>query len=416
MPDSAKTDFRILFEKAPGLYLVMDPQFFILAVSDDFLRATFKRREDIVGQHFFDVFPENGNEATATCVRNLRSSLERVVRDRVADPMAVQKHEIRRPSGMIDERYWSCVNTPILGPDSRVQYIIHSVEDVTEFVRLKKSGEEQGKLAHLREQLASMETEILTRSEQLGVANQQLKVAYEELGMRTAELQNSLQTMETFTYTIAHDLRAPLRALVHFSTLVAQEYVTRLDEEGKDALDRIKNAALRMDRLIRDLLKYGQLTHVDVTIVPISLESVVRKVLEDFDADIRVRNAEVEVRGPLPTVMGNATLLELVLMHLIDNALKFVPEEKTPRVVIETKLSANRVRLCIVDNGLGIPPIYHEKIFDLFARLHKPTQYSGTGIGLALVKKAMERMMGHVGLDSVAGEGSCFWLDFRAGR
>jgi signal transduction histidine kinase len=171
-----------------------------------------------------------------------------------------------------------------------------------------------------------------------------------------------------------------------------------------------------MDRLVSDLLAYGQLTHVEVTAVPISLDHIVSKVLQDLNAEIRARKAEVEVARPLPTVIGNIVLINQVLLNLIDNALKFVPAARHPHIKINCTPGDKGVRLRIADNGIGIAPQYHARIFDLFARLHKSTEYAGTGVGLALVKKAMERMMGKVGLESAPGDGSCFWLEFRAPR
>jgi signal transduction histidine kinase len=416
MNSAAKVDYRVLFENSPGLNVVLDPHFFIIAASNQFLQATMTCRQDIVGQNFFDVFPDNPDDPKASGVRNLRSSLERVLRDRVADSMAVQQHDIRRPDGQFEERYWSPVNSPVFGSDGHIEYIIHCVDDVTEFVRLRQSREESKRTETQHARVATMETEIFSRSRELGVANEQLKLANEELEMRTAELNDTLQTMQTFTYSIAHDLRGPLRALVNFSTLLESEYDGKIEEPGRDWLHRIKSAAERMDRLVSDLLAYGQLTHVEVTVVPISLESAVTKAMQDLSSEIRIRNAMFDVERPLPTVIGNIVLLNQVLLNLIGNAIKFVPPDKIPRIKIDASVVENRVRLCIRDNGIGIAPVYHDRIFDLFARLHKATEYSGTGIGLALVKKAMERMMGKVGVESVPGEGSCFWLEFRSSR
>jgi signal transduction histidine kinase len=389
------------------LHLVLDPHFFILAATDNYLRATMTTRENIVGQHVFDVFPDNPADAQATGVRNLRSSLERVLRDRVTDSMAVQRHDIRQPSGEFVERYWSSVNTPLLDMHGRVKYIIHCVEDVTEFVR--QNGQDV-------KSIRTMETGILSRSEELGTINQQLKLANEELAMRTAQLNDALQTMETFMYSIAHDLRAPLRAMVGFSSLVVEECSGTLEEKGKDYLSRIKDAAHRMERLVGDLLIYGRLTHVDATSVPISLEQAVNKVIDDLHAEIETRNARVDVQVPLPAIIGSPVLVNHVLVNLIDNALKFMPPDKIPHVVIHSARTDEGVRLHITDNGIGIAAEYHTKIFSLFARLHKPSEYSGTGIGLALVKKAMDRMMGKVGVESAPGKGSSFWLEFRAAR
>ena len=408
--DAVEVDFRILFERAPGFFLVLDPHFFILAATDNYLQATMTRREDIVGQHLFDIFPDDAPERTGGA-RSLRSSLDRALRERAADSMAVQRYDLRGSTGQLEERYWSVVNLPILGADGEVEYLIHSVEDVTALVHGMKSPD-----GSKTEEAVAMGGGILSRSEELGEINEQLKTANEELALRTAELHDSLQTMQTFTYSIAHDLRAPLRALMSFSAMVVDEYASRLDEPGKDCLNRIKAAARKMDLLVSDLLAYGQLTHVEVTAIPISLEQAVNRALHDMSAEIRARQAEVEVKRPLPTIIGNVMLLNQILVNLIDNALKFVPADKIPRITVDSEHRDNCVRLCVRDNGIGIAPAYHARVFDLFARLHKPTEYSGTGIGLALVKKAMDRMMGKVGVDSTPGEGSCFWLEFRVGR
>jgi len=406
-------DFRVFFERAPGLYLILDPHFFIVAVSDAYLRATKMRRADIVGQHFFDVFPDDPDNVTG--LRNMRASLERAVRERVPDSMNVQRYDIRGSGGEAEERYWSPINTPILGENGEVKYVLHCIEDMTELVHLKASGDENGRLARLQQQrVALMENEILARSEGLVAANRHLKTANDELAARTAELNDMLQAMQTFTYSIAHDLRGPLRALMGFSTVMVQEYAARLDENGRSLLRHITDSAQRMDKLLNDLLAYGRLTHVEVTAVPISTEAALTTVLEELNPQIRDKRAVVQVQGRLPSVMANPALLNQVLLNIIDNALKFVAPETTPNIVIKATQAEDRVRLSIIDNGIGIAPAYHEKVFDLFVRLHKPHAYSGTGIGLALVRKAMERMMGKVGVESTPGQGSSFWLEFRA--
>ncbi len=172
-------DFRALFESAPGAYLVLSPTFTIVAVSDAYLQATKTRREDILGRPLFDVFPDNPNDATATGVANLRRSLTRVLRERVPDAMAVQKYDIRRPAsegGGFEERYWSPVNAPVLGAMGEVTYLIHRVDDVTDFVRLKAATSEQQQLTDLlRTRTGEMEAEVLRRAQQIQEVNGQLR-------------------------------------------------------------------------------------------------------------------------------------------------------------------------------------------------------------------------------------------------
>src|SRR2546425_11446398 len=161
------SDFQALFESEPGLYLVLTPALTIVAVSDAYLKATMTKREEILGHGVFEVFPDNPDDPTATGGRNLKASLDRVLTNRVPDTMAVQKDDIRRPGsegGGFEERHWSPVNSPVFGPDKKVVYIIHRVEDVSEFVRLKQEGIEQQKLAQeLLTRAGQMEAEVYLR-------------------------------------------------------------------------------------------------------------------------------------------------------------------------------------------------------------------------------------------------------------
>ena len=178
-------DFRTLFESVPGLYLVLMPDFTIVAVSDAYLRATMTKREEILGRRMFDVFPDNPDDPSATGVRNLKASLESVLQNRVADTMAVQKYDIRRPEsegGGFEEKYWSPINSPIFGENEEIAYIIYRAEDVTEFVRLKQLGIEQHKLTEeLQARTQQMEAEIFLRAQELQDVNKQLRAANEEL-------------------------------------------------------------------------------------------------------------------------------------------------------------------------------------------------------------------------------------------
>src|SRR5712692_4647059 len=178
-------DFQALFESAPGLYLVLTPDLKIVAASEAYLRATMTKRDEILGRGIFDVFPDNPDDPAATGVRNLRASLERVLQNRVADTMAVQKYDIRRPEsegGGFEERYWSPLNSPVFGADKEIAYIIHRVEDVTEFVRLKQQGIEKDKLTQeLRIRAERMETDVYLRAGKVQEANRRLEAANEEL-------------------------------------------------------------------------------------------------------------------------------------------------------------------------------------------------------------------------------------------
>jgi PAS domain-containing protein len=161
-------DFRALFEAAPGCYLVLDPGLRVVAVSDAYLRSTMTERAAIVGRGVFDVFPDNPDDPASAGVRNLRASLTRVLREGAADAMPVQKYNIRRPEsegGGFEERFWSPVNSPVSGPDGAVSFVIHRVEDVTEFIRLQQAGDAQQQVSEgLRSRAQEMEAEVLQRT------------------------------------------------------------------------------------------------------------------------------------------------------------------------------------------------------------------------------------------------------------
>lgn len=177
--NDASFDYRAIVENLPGLYLILDAGLTLVGVSNAYDRATLTRREEIIGRGLFDVFPDNPDDPTADGVRNLRASLQRVLNSGNPDTMAVQKFDVRKPEqegGGLEERYWTVINSPVLGEDGRIRYIIHKAEDVTEFIRLKQTGLEQSRCnEHLSEQAARMEAEIFERSREVAAASALLK-------------------------------------------------------------------------------------------------------------------------------------------------------------------------------------------------------------------------------------------------
>jgi two-component system CheB/CheR fusion protein len=230
---------------------------------------------------------------------------------------------------------------------------------------------------------------------------------------RTAQLSHSRAEMEAFTYTVAHDLRAPLRAMHGLSQLVLQDYDGKtLDDAGKQNLRRIMDASRRMDALIQDLLAFSQLAREEVHLEPIPLTGSVESVLRELASEIEHAGAEVTVQGPLPTVQAHRTILSQVLSNLVSNALKFAAPGVKPKVRIRSETQGGRHLLWVEDNGIGIAPELHARIFKVFERLHKTEQYPGTGIGLAIAARGMERMGGKIGVESELGQGSRFWIEF----
>jgi PAS domain S-box-containing protein len=230
-----------------------------------------------------------------------------------------------------------------------------------------------------------------------------------EVANRTTQLRDSIKSLESLTYTMAHDLRAPIRAMKSLTHALMED--VPLNEEGKNYAEKINKAAGRMDQLVNDLLDYGQLTHLNFPLHPVDLKIQIEKVISETAREIQKADATIRLQEPLPPVSGNETLLKQVFSNLILNALKFVAPGMKPEIVLSAERRGSMVRIRIVDNGIGIAPEHQDKIFGVFQRLHTTEEFGGTGVGLAIVKRAVERMGGSVGVESAAGQGSRFWIE-----
>jgi PAS domain S-box-containing protein len=231
---------------------------------------------------------------------------------------------------------------------------------------------------------------------------------------RTEKLRHSLEDMEEFCSSIAHHFRAPLRAMSGFSQTLLADHAPCLDETAAGYCRRIDAAATRMDRLIFDLLSYERLAYLNLTVHPVKPAEEIEKVLGILADEVQTRQAAIEVERPFPKVCADIPVLDQIFQHLLENALKFVPPERVPRLRIHAERRSGYVRLWFEDNGIGIPPEYHDRIFGVFERL--PSAHAGglagTGIGLAVVRRGVEMMGGHSGVESQKQEqGSRFWIE-----
>jgi signal transduction histidine kinase len=233
---------------------------------------------------------------------------------------------------------------------------------------------------------------------------------------RTAELAEAFQHLDAFTYTVSHDLRAPLRAMNSYNQILIEDYAGKVfDQTAQDYARRVAEAARRMDRLVQDLLEYSRLTRADITVERVDLEGLVSTVLKGMEHEISEKKVEVKADGPFSAVLGHRSTLEQVLTNLLSNAAKFVPPSARPRIHVWEEIRGGWVRVWVEDQGIGIPREHQDRIFTVFERLHKQEEYPGTGIGLAIAKKAMERMGGRIGLESEVGKGSRFWIELPKG-
>jgi light-regulated signal transduction histidine kinase (bacteriophytochrome) len=247
-------------------------------------------------------------------------------------------------------------------------------------------------------------------------AEEEIKKLNEELEFRvrkrTAELEAANHDMESFSYSVSHDLRAPLRVIRSFSSILARKYVDNLDDEGIHYLHNIVDATERMGTLIDDILLYSRTGRKSVQKKPISIRNVLEEVLDDLNENIKAKNAVVNIPHDMPTITSDRTLLNQIFINIIGNALTYQEPDKKPEIDIFWQKNEDTIRICMRDNGIGIPEKYHGHVFKIFQRLHSESTYSGTGIGLAIARKAAELMEGSLWIESSQkGQGTTFCLE-----
>lgn len=232
-----------------------------------------------------------------------------------------------------------------------------------------------------------------------------------QVAERTAHLNETVHSLESVCYSMAHDLKAPLRSLHGYAEILADECGS-LDEEAKLCTERITTATTRMEQLIQDLLEFAKLGHVDVPVERLELRAELDRVLETIAPEIESTGAIITLPERKKTgVLANATVFRQVMLNLIINGMKFVAQSAKPQIHVTAAESGGWVRICVKDNGIGIAKEHHERIFGLFQRLHAAEKYPGTGVGLAIVKRGVERMSGRVSVASERGAGSTFCVE-----
>lgn len=398
-------DFQLLFESAPGLYLVLTPELAIVAASDAYLRATLTRRADVIGRRLFDVFPDNPADPQASGVSNLRASLNRVLREQVSDTMAVQKYDIRRPEsegGGFEERFWSPVNTPVLDAGGQLRYIIHKVEDVTEFVRLKQEAARGRLVDELQARAQDMEAEVYLRAQQIQSLNRDLMKAKE-----AAEEASRLKT--DFFSNVSHELRTPL-ALILGPVRRILAAGTAPERERAD-LEMVERNAVLLLKHVNDLLDVSKLEsgRMKPEYADVDLDRLVRFATSHFDSVALERGIRLSVDcAPGLMVQADHEHLMRVLLNLLSNACKFTPAGGA--VAVQLRVEQAVATLTVADTGPGVPPHLRDAVFERFRQVEggASRRYGGTGLGLAIVRELVELHGGRVDLTDTPGGGATF--------
>ena len=399
------SDYRILFESAPDIYLVLSPDLRIIAANEARLRATNTIRDEIIGRPLFEVFPDNPDDPEATGVNNLRASLLRVLQTKAPDAMAVQKYDIPRPAsegGGFEERYWSPLNTPVLHENGDLAFIIHRVEDVTEFIRLKQQGAEQVRLTEeLKTRTEQMESEIFRRARQLQETNEKL---------REAE-----RVKSEFFANVSHELRTPLSLILAPTESLLSGKHGELSLSQYGVLRTVQNNAIRLLQMVTGLLDFAKAEagRMKAKPEPVDVVALTRSILHDFEPTVKVKVIKISFDPSQNNgvVLLDQYLYERILFNLLSNAVKFT--DPGGKINVRLEIVNERLRLAVTDTGIGIAPKDIGMIFQKFRQVEGSStrRFEGTGLGLAMVKEFSELLGGAVEVKSEPGKGSEFIVE-----
>jgi len=315
------------------------------------------------------------------------------------------------PSLLTEHHVVSGMSTPIPGPNGKLFGVLgaHTTQP-----RLFTQDD-----INFLQSVANLLAAAIERKRTEGELNELNQTLEDRVRDRTQALAEVNEELKAFSYSVAHDLRAPLRAIQGFAHVLEADYGTRLDHLGKEYIKRMGVAAEYLDVLIQDLLTYSQLGRAEITLRRVDVTALWQTVLSDLAPAIQACSAHITITGDRPQVYAQQSILRQVFNNLLSNALKFVAPGVTPQIHIEAAVRPpdpvsprdRHVRIWIIDNGIGIAPRHQQRIFSPFERLHGVESYPGTGIGLSIVKRAIERMGGEVGVESVEHQGSRFWVE-----
>lgn len=370
----AQLEWERTFDSVPDLIAILDSNHRIVRMNRALAERLGNTGKSLVGKICYECI-HGAEEPPATCphVRTMcdgKEHLSEVHEDRLGGDFLVS-------------------TTPLFDSNGVLIGSVHVARDITQQKQTEKA------LRNAKEQLAR--------------ANQELERKVQE---RTAKLEEVVAELETLSYSMAHNMRGPLRAMEGMAAALLEDHADRLDPEGKDFLERIQAAALLQDQLVRDILTYSQIARRTLELHPVDLDQLARSVIEQYP-NLEKNASRIQIEHPLGCVLGHHLSLAQCVSNLLDNALKFVGPGVVPKVRLRTERRGGFARLWIEDNGIGIAAENQDRVFRLFERLHTQDEFEGTGIGLAVVKKAVDRMGGTFGVQSALGAGSRFWIELR---
>jgi two-component system, chemotaxis family, CheB/CheR fusion protein len=377
----ARAYAETVIHTVPDPLIVLNAELLVHSANDAFYDTFKASPAETVGRSIFQLANGQWN------IPKFRELIEEVVpRNSLFDDF-----EISQDFERIGRRTFLVTARMLKDAESGPRMILLGIQDITDRKRVEAA-------------LAQAQQDLRERAQGLEAT----------VAERTAALRETIRELETFSYSISHDLRAPLRAMNNFAQILRENHASQLDAVGSDYLQRISASAARLDMLIQDVLNYSRILRSQVPLTRINLDKLIREIIQSYP-DWQPPHVDIQIEGTLPPVLGHEGFLTQCVSNLLNNAVKFVAPGVQPRVRISAEPGEKVVRINFQDNGVGIAAENDSRIFRMFERIHPAADYEGTGIGLTIVRKAVERMGGQVNFESKPGQGSKFWLELRKG-
>jgi signal transduction histidine kinase len=449
MMDSDTLNYKELFRRLPGLFLILTPRFIIADASEAYLNATMTKRNEIVGRGLFEVFPDNPEEVDATGVSNLNQSLAWVLKEKKPDTMAVQKYDVAKPAeegGEFEVRYWSPINAPLFNSEGEIEFIIHRVEDVTEFVQAQQKREEENKRqAGVRDQLIQMEIDVFQRAqelqesnlrlreverqldfknrelyeaneemialnEELVSSNEELRVTNEQLEANTQKLKELLDrqielvdTKSRMVSIASHELRTPI-SVISISAGFIKKYKEKMTSQEIDVkLENINRQVTNISSLLSDILTLGKSESSTLKVLKreMHLPDFFIRLKNDIEGSSR-NTHHIVLELDVPNYIKNDDgLMRNIFSNLLSNAIKYSPHSQ--EVVLKAFVNSGFLTTQVTDYGIGIPESQLKDLFTPWFRASNSSGIAGHGLGLSIVKKATELLKGDISVKTSPG-------------
>jgi PAS domain S-box-containing protein len=382
-------EYRNVFDFAPGIMMALDTDLYIVAANHAYFVKTNQEEAAVLGKSIFDLFP-------ASCHEELKASLSLVLRNRVISMMEVNNFYPGNISENGGGRTWKITHSPVPGKDGEPELIIESLEEITGLADLEKKCED----------LEELNEELQTLTDKLYHA---LNESNDLLAKKTIELRRLNEEMGIFAATAAHDIKAPFRNIGNYLDILREKIKSKTSESFDQFFGRIAEARARISALSDALMRFAGAAHTQDAIEKVNVNNLLNDVLSEMEQEISAQNAKVTVQENIPEIHARPRQIKEVFRNLISNSFKFKGKD-SPVIHISAEVKKKMVEFCVQDNGIGIEQKYHEKIFELFQRLHGQDEYQGSGLGLPICKKIVEAHGGKMHVESEFGKGSRFYF------